>query len=450
MPALRLGEHSSLPIHARPGYGARAMNASRSDSPPIPITDTSTFAPFRVRSFRFQWPADLCASLAFESENIILAWYVLIETRSVFMLTVYASLAYIGTLLAPMFGVMGDRVGQRNLLLAMRCTYAALGSMLLVLALSGVLIPVYVIIIAALMGLVRPSDIGVRNALMGVTIPGPQLMGAMGIQRITQDSARVAGALTGAGAVALVGMGPAYLLVVIFYVASVVLTISAGSSRTRSVHRLEPERASPWRDLKEGAVYVWNTPHLRALMLLALVLNGTAFPLSNALMPYVVKTVYGADQATLGSLVACGALGALFGSVLTSRQGTITGAARQMIICSVGWYVMLFLFAQIERPHLGMLVLFVSGCIQAAGLVPMSGILLRNSDARFHGRVMGIRMLALYSNLPGLLLAGPLITRIGYAGAASLYCLVGLVFTAWITLHWRAALWDRAASTNRG
>ena len=426
------------------------MNASRSDDLPMAIEDASAFAPFRVRSFRFQWPADLCASWAFETENIILAWYVLVETRSVFMLTVYASLAYIGTLLAPMFGVMGDRLGQRNLLLAMRSTYAVLGSILLLFTLTGVLTPVHVIVIAALMGLVRPSDIGVRNALIGVTIPGPQLMGAMGIQRTTQDSARVIGALTGAGAVALVGMGPAYLLVVVFYLTSVLLTFSAGSAPKHSVQRTRPERASPWRELKEGIAYVWRTPHLRALMLLALVLNGTAFPLSNALMPYVVKVVYGADQATLGSLVACGALGSLFGSVMTSRQGTVLAPGRQMIVCTFGWYAFLFLFAQIEHPALGMLVLFCSGCIQAAGLVPMSGILLRNSDSRFHGRVMGIRMLALYSNLPGLLLAGPLISRTGYAGAASLYCLVGVFFTAWITLHWRSALWDREASSNRG
>lgn len=65
-------------------------------------------APFRVRSFRFQWPADLLISWAFEMEVLILGWYVLVETGSVVLLTLYASLLYIGTLVAPMFGVIGD------------------------------------------------------------------------------------------------------------------------------------------------------------------------------------------------------------------------------------------------------------------------------------------------------------------------------------------------------
>ena len=40
-------------------------------------------APFAVRSFRFQWPADLATSWAFEMEALILSWYVLVETGSV-------------------------------------------------------------------------------------------------------------------------------------------------------------------------------------------------------------------------------------------------------------------------------------------------------------------------------------------------------------------------------
>ena len=51
-------------------------------------------------------------------ELIILGWYVLVETGSVLMLTVFASLQHVGTLIAPMFGVVGDRIGQRNLLAA--------------------------------------------------------------------------------------------------------------------------------------------------------------------------------------------------------------------------------------------------------------------------------------------------------------------------------------------
>ena len=112
----------------------------------------SALAPFRIRNYRFQWPADLLTSWAFEMETLILGWYVLVETGSVLLLTVFASLGYVGTLVAPMFGVIGDRIGHRDLLAMMRATYAVLAATLMTLAMSGHLDPVLVFIIAALMG----------------------------------------------------------------------------------------------------------------------------------------------------------------------------------------------------------------------------------------------------------------------------------------------------------
>jgi hypothetical protein len=61
------------------------------------------------RSFRFQWPADLLASWAFEMEGVILSWFVLVSTGSVLALAVFGSLQFLGTLISPFFGMAGDR-----------------------------------------------------------------------------------------------------------------------------------------------------------------------------------------------------------------------------------------------------------------------------------------------------------------------------------------------------
>jgi MFS family permease len=440
-------------------------------------------APFRVRSFRFQWPADLATSWAFEMETLILGWYVLVETQSVFMLTVFASLQYIGTLLAPMFGVMGDRVGHRNLLCAMRGLYATLATTLMTFAFLGMVTPTIVLVITGILGLVRPSDIGVRSALVADTVPSDRLLGAMSIQRTTQDSARIAGALTGAGLVALLGMGPAYVVVASFYVISIVLTWKAGNERpaqypahgadqairprdfvvegqageagtmTRSPPTVgsagnESARPSPWRDLKEGLAYIWHTPHLRGAMCYAFLLNFTAFPLFTGLLPYVAKEVYLSDQTTLGYMVAGASFGALLGAMTMSRIGHSIRPARVGLMFGAGWYMMLIVFAYTPHAAAGIAVLIVTGIVQSMGLIPMSAMLLRNSDTRYRGRVMGIRMLMLYGNLPGLLLSGPLIAHFGYSLTATLYCVIGLAFTLAIGMRWRDDLWRPEAPAN--
>src|ERR1700740_1210785 len=48
------------------------------------------------------------------------------DRRSVLLLTLLASLNYVGTLVAPVFGAVGDRIGHRDLLAAMRAAYAVL------------------------------------------------------------------------------------------------------------------------------------------------------------------------------------------------------------------------------------------------------------------------------------------------------------------------------------
>jgi len=421
-------------------------------------------APFRVRGFRFQWPADLAASWALDMETIILGWYVLVETQSVFMLTVFASLLYLGTLLSPMLGVAGDRIGQRTVLCIMRSVYAVCALVLMTSAFLGILTPVLVLGTTFVVGLVRPSDMGMRIALVGDMMPPNQLIGAMGIQRTTQDSARIAGALTGAGLVTTLGMGPAYAVVTLFYLVSILLLLAGGDARfhrrnaslARGVGNTgnsSPQvahvvRPSPWGALKEGFAYVWNTPHLRAAMLLATLLNFTAFPLTNHLLPIVVRNIYQSDQTTLGYMVAAVSTGALIGSLLMSRFAHRVFAARMMIMFSVAWYLMLTVFAYMPTPAIGIPVLVLVGFSQSLGLVAAAAMLLRNSDERFRGRIMGIRMLAIYGNLPGLLLSGPLIAGFGYQVMATFYCAIGIIFTLIIAIYWRGVLWRVDAPTN--
>jgi len=410
----------------------------------------SVFAPFAVRSFRFQWPADLATSWAFEMETIILGWYVLVETRSVMMLTVFASLQYVGTLISPMFGVMGDRLGHRLVLGAMRMVYTTCATTLMVLVFTGMLTPMHVLAIAAVMGLVRPSDVGVRAALASDSMPPAQLIGAMGIQRSTQDSAKMAGALSGASLVAFLGMGPAYVVVAVFYALSVILTLKAGTARIPRPNESQRDTpiVSPWRDLREGAAYVWHTPLLLGTMTLAVVLNLTAFPMMTGLVPVVVKEVYGAGQTVLGYLVAAGAGGALIGSIVLSRVAHLVHPARMMVGCAIAWLAALSLFAQTTHPSAGIPLFMLAGFAQASGLVPMLAMLLRNTEPRFRGRMMGIRMLAIYSNIPGLLIAGPLIANFGYPMMATIFCTFGIVMALIITAYWRTHLWRRDAPAN--
>ena len=428
------------PAVRRPGASLRGSGIAATSR-------LAMLAPFRVRSFRFQFPADLTTSWGIEMENLVLGWYVLAETGSVLLLTLFWALQYLGTLLAPLFGMAGDRFGHRRIICAMRISYAGLAAVMMVLALTGVLRPAQVFAIATLSALVRTSDQAMRNALVAATMPYDRLMATMGLSRSTADSARIGGPLAGAGLFAAFGMGGAYLAVTACYLTGFLLTLGVAGARPRP-YPIGSPRSSLWLDLKEGIACVWDAPPSLAAMWLAFLVNLTAFPLTSGLLPYIAKDIYHIGQTGLGTLVASFALGSLLGSILVSLAGRLLRPARMMIVFALAWYAGLLVFAQMSGPGGGRVMLVVAGFAQSLCLVPMSVMLLHSAGERLRGRVMGVRMLAIYGVPIGLLAAGGLIDHIGFTSTASLYCAVGLALTLLIALRWRTHLWPLTAPAN--
>lgn len=413
-------------------------------------------APFRTQSFRYQWPADLGTAWALEMETLILGWYVLVESGSVGLLTVFAALMYAGTLLSPVMGTLGDRWGLRRTLASMRMTYAVLASVILALAATGQLTPERVLVVAFLVGLIKPTDIGMRTALVSASVPPAHLVAAMGISRTTQDSARIGGALAGAGFMASLGMVSAYVVITALYLLGVALTMRSGGRAPPAPQRgaaaataASPSHAtSPWSDLKEGLQHVWRTPVLRAAMTLAALVNLCVFPLSGGLMPYIARDVFQLDQQGLGWLVASYATGALIGSLTLSALGTRLPPARTMLVACVLWHLSLLGLALPIGASLAMALYMVAGLMQSLGMIALSILLMRHSEQRFRGRVMGARMLAIYTLPLGLLVAGALIPRIGFRAMVLLYVGLGLCLLAAIAWTWRRELLPSDAAAN--
>jgi len=393
-------------------------------------------APFQVQSFRFQWPADLLTSWAQEMETLILNWYILTATGSVVMLTLFASLQFLGTLLAPALGSIADSLGRRRVLCTLRACYAGLASILMVAGLTGHLEPTIVFVVAFLTGLIRPSDLVMRNSMIGDTMPSHLLGSAMGLSRMTMDTARIAGALAGAGLFATVGLGYAYIGVVAFYTLSLLLTL--GTSR------IKPDRGgAPFkivREVKDGLVFTWKTPRIKALMFYAFLVNLCAFPINMGVLPFAAKEVFGLDETGLGQMMAMFGIGAVTGSLVIAVTGGPKQRGRSIVGYIVVWYLLLLAFGQAWEPWQAYVLLGLIGFSQGISMLTMTIALLDAAGPVMRGRVMGVRMLAVYGMPIGLVAGGWLVSNIGYANMVLLYSSVGILATVTIALRWREAL----------
>ncbi len=407
----------------------------------------SVLAPFSVRSYRYQWPADLTASWAFEMEVLILGWFVLVESGSVFLLVVYGSLQFIGAAISPFIGVLGDRWGYKTLFLCMRTIFVIVSLVLLGLAFFDLLTPTLVLLLAIIVGILRPADITIRFALIGQALPASQLVGALGISRITVDSARMVGALAGVGLVAAFGMVFAYVVITSLYIVCLILSFGVAGADRQLLASRKP--SSPLQDLKQGIQYVCAKPELVGTTSLAFWVNIFAYPIGIGLLPYVANNVYQAPQTMLGWLGAAYAFGSLVGSLVISSNRIAMGSGRLMIISAAIWFALGLLFAFNEVSLFGIALLTLMGFMQSLCVTPLVAVMLQSTEPLYRGRVMGIRILAILGLPMGLMLSGPLIDAIGFGGTISLYSMIGLIGALSMIQIWRDQLWSKSAPANR-
>jgi MFS family permease len=197
-------------------------------------------------------------------------------------------------------------------------------------------------------------------------------------------------------------------------------------------------------DLREGLVHVVRTPALLAMMLVALLVNLTAYPASNGLLPYVAKEIYRVDATGLGWLVAAFATGGLAASVTTVVTGGPRHPARATLIATGAWYAVLLGFGHVTSMGLGMFTLLLAGFAQNVAMIALAATLLHAGGAIYRGRVMGVRMLAVYGLPVGLVAAGLLIDLIGYPATITIAAALGLGCTVLIGLRWRPSIWEKA------
>ena len=365
-------------------------------------------------------------------ETLILGWYILVATDSPFLVGLLGALRFSGTLTAPIVGVIADRMSRKVMLIVLRTGAGISALALLILAVTDLIQPWHVFTIASISGILRPADNVLRQSLIADTVPRNLLMNASGLARTTQDTARIVGALLGATLLSRLGLGWAYVGVTIFYSLSVLMGLGISTIRSS----IPVKHVNPLTEMKQGLRYMVDSSVIQPIMFLAFLVNATAFPLTNGLLPVVARNVYQHDENGLALMVAVFAVGALVGSLLMASVVNSRRPERFMMITMVIWYVLLILFAQTDSNALGLPLLALIGASISFCMISMSVVLMTFTKFEMRGRVMGIRMLAVYGLPMGLVIGGWLIEQYGVPATITGYAIVGLIALVFAVLKW--------------
>ena len=386
------------------------------------------------------WVADIGLNWAEFMEIIILSWFVLESTNSPLILGLFGALRFTGTLAAPFFGVVVDRLGRRKIFLASRISFLAISTTVLLLSLNQLLTVPIVLALASVAGMCRSMDMIVRQSVLPEIVGEEKLQNGVALSRTGRDFTQIIGPVCGGILMEMAGTTYSYVVIVLLYATSLLLI-----SRVKGLPDSVTARGkdSVIRNVQQGISYVRSEKIIMGLLVIAFIVNFTAFPMNNTLLAVVAKDIMDRGATSLGWLMGAYSFGSLLGSLTIGSISGMGSAGRVMAVGSVLWHVGILVMAYMKWFYPALPVLVLTGMSQAFAMVTMAMMILKYTATDMRGRVLGLRQLAVYGLPIGLLLSGYLAERNGVFSALIVNGVVGLVLLALSLMKWSGLLVKR-------
>ena len=386
------------------------------------------------------WVADIGLNWAEFMEIIILSWFVLESTNSPLILGLFGALRFTGTLAAPFFGVVVDRLGRRKIFLASRISFLAISTTVLLLSLNQLLTVPIVLALASVAGMCRSMDMIVRQSVLPEIVGEEKLQNGVALSRTGRDFTQIIGPVCGGILMEMAGTTYSYVVIVLLYATSLLLIARVKGLPDNVTVK---GKDSVIRNVRQGISYVQSEKIIMGLLVIAFIVNFTAFPMNNTLLAVVAKDIMNRGATSLGWLMGAYSFGSLLGSLTIGSISGMGSAGRVMVVGSILWHVGILVMAYMKWFYPALPVLVLIGMSQAFAMVTMAMMILKYTATDMRGRVLGLRQLAVYGLPIGLLLSGYLAERNGVFSALIVNGVVGLVLLALSLMKWPGLLVKR-------
>ncbi len=276
----------------------------------------------RHKDFRALWGGTACSSISLWTLLLGNAYIVFKLSDSSFWVGVATFAAMVPYFLAPVGGVIADRLERRILVQLTRVGAFVTTSILFVLALTDVIQVWMVVTMAFIQGLVRAVEIPADSALLPNVVPPEDRANAVSLSTMTQQGSRAVGPVLAAPLLGTVGVAGAYAIAMVFALLAFTSMRRVRTSSRGGVANMSDVVVN----LRVGFDYVRATPPIAALFVL--VVAHCALTMSfDAMLPGFAETELHRPKSGLSLMnfgVGIGALVATFLlAVFPRRRGTL-------------------------------------------------------------------------------------------------------------------------------
>ena len=275
-------------------------------------------------------------------------------------------------------------------------------------------------------------DLTTRRALVADIVGPEYVTNAFSLEAWSSSLGGAVGALTGGAVITLIGMGEAYVLIVVLLVIPIALLLSVESPpRTHAA-------AGPWlEDLRASLALPFRLPPLLSVLGVTLVMNMFFFP-HFSLVPEFAENLDVSAFAT-GLLAAASMIGSMVATLVIAslpipRRGPtyVCGALVSLALLPV--------FALAGSYPLALAALLAGGLGLGAFASMQFTLVVTVAGPSGHGRALGL-MTTVIGVVPfGSLLLGVVAEAIGIGPAIAASAGVGIAVLLLWTLRWPAAV----------
>jgi len=232
-------------------------------------------------------------------------------------------------LVTPITGYLADRFDRRRVMAVMFALNLAHNLVLAAVVMMGVVTVWHLVLLSFVNGSARAAQMPASQALIPNLVPPSLLLNAIALNQATQNGSRLLGPLAILPLLKFFGFDAAFLLCSGFYVISLTQALRV---KTSSTGEIDPNQ-SFINNMLEGLRYVYRTPILRAIVLIALFHCGLTMSFES-LLPVLSAQRLGAEEAGFSLLMMSVGAGAMIAVI--SIAGVRTEATKGKLFLKLG------------------------------------------------------------------------------------------------------------------
>jgi MFS family permease len=365
----------------------------------------------RHRNFRLFFCGQSISLIGTWMTRVATSWLVYRLTGSALLLGVVGFAGQIPTfLLAPLAGVVVDRIDRRKLLVWTQILAMAQSLLMAALALTHRINIWEILVLSIVQGIINALDMPGRQSFMVKMVDGREdLSNAIALNSTMVNAARLAGPALAGMLIAATSEGWCFLIDGVSYIA-VVASLLMMRIRQEDAARSASTMLS---QLREGWEYVAGSAPIRTILLLFALLSLMGWPFM-VLMPLFAAQVLKGGPHTLGFLTGSVGVGSLLCALSMAMRRSVRGLTPLLPIGAGIFGAGLLCFGLSHSLWLSLPMMLVTGFGMMQGMTASNTILQTLVDEKMRGRVMSYHAMAFVGMAPfGSLLAGAMAHAIG-------------------------------------